>query len=281
MAPEIMKDDGYNCLADYYNIGTLAYELVTGRVPVFDSDTRTFIGHDYLDHLSLSEQLKDFIVQLLQIDPKKRLGAQKGLNEICEHPWLKDVKMLDVSKKKTTPPIIIDAYAVSFKNKRISYNIDENNDFYSEGFYGCVIPRGGDRTVTHFSFYGFGESTENLLSCYCSPASFTKMPTMNNISTAYSPYNSTAVENASGAVGTSRFNNRVEDFEADQSTSETIKPKLSETDGDTSEGDDKVAKKFAQYDQQDKKPKKIMQNFPKWLSTAKTTTRISTTTNNL
>ena len=34
LVPEIKKETGYDCMVDYYNVGTLAYELATGNVPV-------------------------------------------------------------------------------------------------------------------------------------------------------------------------------------------------------------------------------------------------------
>jgi serine/threonine protein kinase len=42
MAPEMIKDEGYNFLADYYSLGTLLYEMLTG-FPPFTSKQRSEI----------------------------------------------------------------------------------------------------------------------------------------------------------------------------------------------------------------------------------------------
>ena len=36
MAPEIILQEGYNCSADFYSLGALLHELVTGLPPFYD-----------------------------------------------------------------------------------------------------------------------------------------------------------------------------------------------------------------------------------------------------
>lgn len=38
MAPEMFKNDGHNCLVDYYCLGALLYEFVTGLPPFYSDD---------------------------------------------------------------------------------------------------------------------------------------------------------------------------------------------------------------------------------------------------
>jgi len=39
----------------------------------------------------MNAEAKDFLQRLLIKDPKKRMGAQRGIAELKEHPWLADV----------------------------------------------------------------------------------------------------------------------------------------------------------------------------------------------
>lgn len=164
IAPEILKDVGYNCLADYYNIGTLTFELVTGRVPDFSGPDRSFKEREVLENLKLSEELQDFICKLLETDPENRLGAKKGLNEICSHPWLSDVNMKEVAKKILKPYTKIDPYTIKFKTNTVNYEIDEAYDYLDESFFEYAKSNFySERTIKKFSFYGSTESIDEGL----------------------------------------------------------------------------------------------------------------------
>lgn len=93
MAPEIFKKTGHGKPVDMWAIGVITYFLLCGYTP-FDRDTtmeemQAIINADYRyeptqywEHVS--DTAKNFIDQLLTIDPSKRLTARKAL----EHPWL-------------------------------------------------------------------------------------------------------------------------------------------------------------------------------------------------
>lgn len=119
MAPEIEKGRGYNCMVDYYNIGTLAFELATGQVPVFSWRENILLEADNPCMTPLSEQLKDFLKRLLEPKPSKRLGFKKGLNEICEHPWMKPLNISQLNCGKVKPPLVLDPNMTEFSSKKV------------------------------------------------------------------------------------------------------------------------------------------------------------------
>ena len=266
MAPEILKEEGYNCLADYYNIGTLAYELATGKIPSLNSETHIFEGNINMENLSLSRDFKDFVARLLNIDPKTRLGAQKGLNEICDHPWLKDLKMIDVSKKKNASPIKIDPYSVQFSTKSINYDIDDSLNFYNLANFGMTAENESDNYVPHFSFYGFGSDSENFLSCYYNATSNQKAAITENSSGTYSQCVDLVPEASTETLKVKLSDAHRESKKAQTETnSDTI-----DEDGDIDEGEDRLAKKIALYGgSNDKRTKHLIQNIAKWKTTIK------------
>ena len=207
MAPEIYRDNAHNCLADYYNIGTLTFEFVTGRVPKLNSEDRSFDDKQLLENLNISPGLQDFIIRLLDHTPETRLGAKKGLNEICSHPWLQNLNMSDVLKKRLNTPITIDPYSVKFNSRKINYDIDFAEDSFDEyTVFGVKHSPTTERNLYNFSFYGFPDQSQALTTLSMNPPSFNKIPTMNNISAAYSPYASSIIRGASTGSGLSRFN---------------------------------------------------------------------------
>ena len=89
MSPETVNGFAYSFTADYYSIGVIGYELMTGKRPhVFSSkeDLRNSIKSVKRCHGSCSEEFINFIFQLLINYPQKRLGYN-GIEEIQNHEW--------------------------------------------------------------------------------------------------------------------------------------------------------------------------------------------------
>jgi serine/threonine protein kinase len=92
VAPEILLGKSHSFPVDWWSLGVLTYELVTGTPP-FHSDTENEIFENilrgsfgYPDDIDLSAECKDFIRRLLVYDPAHRLAAG-GSNEVLGHPW--------------------------------------------------------------------------------------------------------------------------------------------------------------------------------------------------
>lgn len=85
MAPEVIKNDaehdGYGKSCDMWSIGVIAYFILTGHNPLppqiadlpIEQVEITAIPFPDKYWKDLSETSKDFVQQLLQIDPEKRL----------------------------------------------------------------------------------------------------------------------------------------------------------------------------------------------------------------
>ena len=90
MSPETINGFAYSFTADYYSIGVIGYELMTGKRPhAFSSkeDLRNSIKSVKRCHGSnCSEEFINFIYQLLINYPQKRLGYN-GIEEIQNHEW--------------------------------------------------------------------------------------------------------------------------------------------------------------------------------------------------
>ena len=56
---------------------------------------------DYFElYGNLSEDAKDIIRKLLEKNPKKRLGSQRGIEEIKEHPFFQSIDFSLIEQKK-------------------------------------------------------------------------------------------------------------------------------------------------------------------------------------
>jgi len=87
----MLEKQGHGKSVDWYLLGVLIYEMLTGIPPFFVEDRDLlfhWIRHEEPDIPDVSPEAKDLIAKLLIKDPLKRLGAgKKDADEIKQHPW--------------------------------------------------------------------------------------------------------------------------------------------------------------------------------------------------
>lgn len=92
VAPEVLAQKPYGKAVDCWSIGVIAYILLCGYPPFYDeNDSKLFeqilkaeyeFDAPYWD--DISDSAKDFISNLMQKDPEKRLTCEEAL----QHPWI-------------------------------------------------------------------------------------------------------------------------------------------------------------------------------------------------
>ena len=110
LAPEVVANKGYNNSSDWWSLGCLMYEMISGNAP-FKIDGNNIYSLKFDEPIKFdkcfSEEAKDLIKKLLNIDPKKRLGYGKnGIEDLKNHPYFKDVNWENLKNLKETLPFI-------------------------------------------------------------------------------------------------------------------------------------------------------------------------------
>uniref|UniRef100_A0A8C6VFQ4 Ribosomal protein S6 kinase n=1 Tax=Naja naja TaxID=35670 RepID=A0A8C6VFQ4_NAJNA len=115
MAPDIIRggNTGHDKAVDWWSLGVLMYELLTGASP-FTVDGERNSQTDISKRILKSEPpypqemtalAKDLIQCLLMKDPKKRLGCGSGsVDEIKQHSFFKKINWSDLAAKKVSAP---------------------------------------------------------------------------------------------------------------------------------------------------------------------------------
>ena len=100
-APEVILEKPYNFKADLWTIGVITYLLLAGFLPFDDENSEKEIARQTVYEPTpfpknvwenISKEGKMFVDNLLEKDPKKRMG----IKEILEHPWLQKFEKEDI-----------------------------------------------------------------------------------------------------------------------------------------------------------------------------------------
>nr|AAK40343.1 protein kinase 1 [Cryphonectria parasitica] len=108
LAPELLMGQGYNKTVDWWTLGVLLYEMLTGLPPFYDENTnemyRKILGEPlhFPSHDIVPPAAKDLLTKLLNRDPAQRLGAN-GSAEIKAHPFFHAIDWRKLLQRKYEP----------------------------------------------------------------------------------------------------------------------------------------------------------------------------------
>ncbi|KAB0342605.1 hypothetical protein FD754_019531, partial [Muntiacus muntjak] len=111
LAPEVIQSKGHGRAVDWWALGILIFEMLSGFPPFFDDNAfgiyqKILAGKiDFPRHLEFT--VKDLIKKLLVTDRTKRLGNMKnGAEDVKQHRWFRLVDWGAVPERKLKPPIV-------------------------------------------------------------------------------------------------------------------------------------------------------------------------------
>jgi cGMP-dependent protein kinase len=142
VSPEIILNRGHDYSCDYWSLGVLMFELLTGAPP-FTSDepmkTYNIIlrGIDAVDFpRSISQKAQNLIKKLCRDNLSERLGYQRGgIEDIMKHKWFDGFNWIGLKSRTLPAPYV----------PKISSPIDTSNfDSYSPDTSEVPIDTSGD-----------------------------------------------------------------------------------------------------------------------------------------
>jgi serum/glucocorticoid-regulated kinase 2 len=106
LAPEILENKGHGKAVDWWSLGTLLYEMMSGLPPFYDQNMQRM--YDKILHAQLrfgahiTPDSKTILTGLLQRKVDDRLGS-KGPKEIMDQPYFSDLDFDKVLNKEYDP----------------------------------------------------------------------------------------------------------------------------------------------------------------------------------
>ncbi|XP_069507455.1 serine/threonine-protein kinase 4 isoform X3 [Ambystoma mexicanum] len=159
MAPEVIQEIGYNCVADIWSLGITAIEMAEGKPPYSDihpmraifmiptNPPPTFRKPEHWSH-----DFIDFVKQCLVKNPEQRATA----TQLLQHPFIKNAKGVSILKDMINE-------AVEVKLKRLAekpeLDPDEENSEEDETDSGTMVHAKGDMATMRHSSTSAGGNT--------------------------------------------------------------------------------------------------------------------------
>ena len=154
MSPEVMNSENHTFTADFFAIGVIGFEFLMGYRPYNGKNRKEIKDKIFSEKVIIkpeqrqkgwSEDVIDFINKLLERDKTLRLGANKGVEELKEHEWLKYYPWDELEQKTLPAPFIpeqIDNFDKSYcesvekitENTKLRYKKIYSSDAYKIAF---------------------------------------------------------------------------------------------------------------------------------------------------
>jgi len=107
LAPEVLKGQGHGTAVDWWSLGTLIYEMLTGLPPFYSQNINIMYQKILNGELRfppyVSQDAQALLDGLLTRDVDKRLGSGNS-EDVKKHPFFKDIDWEKLEKKEVDPP---------------------------------------------------------------------------------------------------------------------------------------------------------------------------------
>ncbi len=109
LAPEIVTNKGHNKAVDWWALGVLIHEMLSGLTPFFDEDYMRMYAKIAKGKFTLARYLressKSIITGFLATNPTQRLGVSRdGVAQIKEHKWFSAMRWDRLKARELPPP---------------------------------------------------------------------------------------------------------------------------------------------------------------------------------
>uniref|UniRef100_A0A1I7XZZ4 Ribosomal protein S6 kinase n=1 Tax=Steinernema glaseri TaxID=37863 RepID=A0A1I7XZZ4_9BILA len=109
MAPEVVNRRGHSTAADWWSLGVLMYEMLTGNLPFHGENRRETMTQILRAKLAmpnfLSSEAQSLLRALFKRNPSNRLGnGPSGIEEIKKHPFFASIDWKRLLARELSPP---------------------------------------------------------------------------------------------------------------------------------------------------------------------------------
>ncbi|KAL3811159.1 hypothetical protein ACHAXA_001374 [Cyclostephanos tholiformis] len=151
MAPEVLNQSGHGFCVDYWGLGMILYEMMTGLPPWYTTDRSKLFRRlrsaplIFPKEVQFSQHCKACIAGLLEREPRMRLGVM-GLRSAIQHEFFYRRINFEALRARQISAPIRPCEAWTQFNKNNSFAIDHDSEYQQHSFSGGGGVDGGDVT---------------------------------------------------------------------------------------------------------------------------------------
>lgn len=112
MAPEVLKGENYSYEVDWWSLGCVIFDMLSGKPPFTGNNHKTIMNRILKDKVKFpfyfTQQAKDLLNKLLNKNPNKRFQVDMELEKFQKHPFFRHINWDQLQKQDPSiePPII-------------------------------------------------------------------------------------------------------------------------------------------------------------------------------
>ncbi|EAU91698.2 AGC/PKA protein kinase [Coprinopsis cinerea okayama7 len=116
LAPEIVSQQRYNKSVDWYALGVLIFEMLSGLPPYHQPEPNHLALYEKIMRgpknirwpaAAFNENATDLILKLMEGDPSRRYGnLRHGAGDVFAHPWFREVDWDRLAAREITAPYL-------------------------------------------------------------------------------------------------------------------------------------------------------------------------------
>jgi len=110
LAPEVIKGAWYGKSVDWWSMGTLLFEMLTGLPPFYNENLHLMYEKIVTAPLifpdDMSQPARKLLAGLLERDPRRRLGSNNGINDFKDHEFFAGIDWKRLEDKQIRPSFI-------------------------------------------------------------------------------------------------------------------------------------------------------------------------------
>ena len=130
MAPEVLAQAGHGFCVDYWGLGMLTYEMMTGLPPWYTTDRSKLFRRLKSAPLDIptffSMESASCVSQLLERNPRKRLGVF-GIKSAMQHEFFREIDWRSLRDRRISSPIRpCESWKANQQNQQINNNSGAN-----------------------------------------------------------------------------------------------------------------------------------------------------------
>ncbi|NWR77913.1 STK4 kinase, partial [Centropus unirufus] len=165
MAPEVIQEIGYNCVADIWSLGITAIEMAEGKPPYADIHPMRAIfmiptnpPPTFRKPELWSDKFTDFVKQCLVKSPEQRATA----TQLLQHPFVKSAKGVSILRDLINEAMDIKLKRQEAQQRELDQE-DEENSEEDETDSGTMVRASGDETGTIRAVNTLGDGANTMI----------------------------------------------------------------------------------------------------------------------